>query len=642
MSLLSKIWIAPRSIKRLISVFVDLILISIAYWGAYWTRLQGVEAYLSDDNYRLIFLVTLVITILIFVQVGLYRAILRYMDSQAILFILLSACLSALVLVLVSYFIHAAVPRSIPVIYCAYIIILCGGARLVARMLINRSGAKQKTNVIIYGAGSAGRQLTHILQQGSEYRPVCFIDDCSKLHRSSVHGLTIYSSKSISRQVSKHQVKKILLAMPSATNSQRKKIVQSLSEFAIEVLSIPDLDDIANGLLTMDQFKDVSIEDLLGRNAVVPDQQLMEQNIKGKSVLVTGAGGSIGAELCRQIISVRPRELILFEQSEFSLYSIENELRYLIAEIEVTINLVPILGSVQNKNRLDSVMSSFSVNTVFHAAAYKHVPLVEYNVVEGVRNNIFGTLNCAQAAVNAKVDSFVLISTDKAVRPTNVMGASKRVAELVLQSMSCLQRDTSFKMVRFGNVLGSSGSVVPLFRQQIKAGGPVTVTHPDITRYFMTIPEAAQLVIQAGSMGAAGDVFVLDMGDSVKIVDLATKMIHLSGFSVKTEFEDGDIEITFSGLRPGEKLYEELLIGDNVSGTAHPRIMTASEEMLDWPALSDFLERIDLACKAYDLKEIRELLMVMPTGFNPSDAIGDLLWNKIKQEQLLSKKVSTI
>ncbi len=642
MSLLSKIWIAPRPIKRLISVFVDLVLISIAYWGAYWTRLQGVEAYLSDDNYWTIFLVTLVITILIFVQVGLYRAILRYMDTQAILFILLSAGLSALVLVLVSYFIHAAVPRSIPVIYCAYIIILCGGARLIARMLINRSGAKQKINVIIYGAGSAGRQLTHILQQGSEYRPVCFIDDCSKLHRSSVHGLTIYSSKSISRQVSKHQVKKILLAMPSATNSQRKKIVQSLSEFAIEVLSIPDLDDIANGLLTMDQFKDVSIEDLLGRNAVVPDQQLMEQNIKGKSVLVTGAGGSIGAELCRQIISVRPRELILFEQSEFSLYSIENELRDLIAEIGVDIDLVPILGSVQNKNRLDSVMSSFSVNTVFHAAAYKHVPLVEYNVVEGVRNNIFGTLNCAQAAVNAKVDTFVLISTDKAVRPTNVMGASKRVAELVLQSMSCLQSHTSFKMVRFGNVLGSSGSVVPLFRQQIKAGGPVTVTHPDITRYFMTIPEAAQLVIQAGSMGAAGDVFVLDMGDSVKIVDLATKMIHLSGFSVTNEFEDGDIEITFSGLRPGEKLYEELLIGDNVSGTVHPRIMTASEEMLDWKELSAFLERIDLASKAYDLEEIRELLMVMPTGFKPTDEIGDLLWNKIKQEQSLSNNVASI
>ncbi len=430
-----------------------------------------------------------------------------------------------------------------------------------------------------------------------------------------------------------------MLAVPSATRARRKQIIDSLVHLPAEVLTIPDMKDIIAGKAEIDELKDVEIEDLLGRDSVEPQQSLMEKNVKDKVVMVTGAGGSIGSELCRQIIKSQPKTLILFELSEFALYKIDRELSsLLVSDPELSVELVPLLGSVQRSHRLSTSMKSFGVQTVYHAAAYKHVPLVEYNVVEGVRNNVFGTYYTAKAAAEAKVESFVLISTDKAVRPTNVMGTTKRVAELGLQALSDSmqkptdeQPSTCFSMVRFGNVLGSSGSVIPLFKKQIEDGGPITVTHPDIIRYFMTIPEAAQLVIQAGAMAKGGDVFVLDMGEPVKISDLAVNLVQLSGLEIKDDDNPyGDIEIKYSGLRPGEKLFEELLIGDNVESTAHPRIMTASERFLGLGQYEEFLEKLDAACHNYDQDMIRDLLLGAPTDFSPSDEIGDLVWNQLQ------------
>jgi FlaA1/EpsC-like NDP-sugar epimerase len=403
--------------------------------------------------------------------------------------------------------------------------------------------------------------------------------------------------------------------------------LQKLEKFSVKVQTIPGMADVVAGAVEVDQVKDVEVDDLLGRDQVSPKKALLHADIKDKVVMVTGAGGSIGAELCRQIIKNEPSKLVLFELSEFALYSIERELSHYVAQRALTVQILPIMGSIQRQNRLEAVMGAFGVQTVYHAAAYKHVPLVEHNVVEGVRNNIFGTLYTAKAAIKTGVETFVLISSDKAVRPTNIMGATKRVSELVLQALADEQSLTRFCMVRFGNVLGSSGSVVPLFRKQIKQGGPVTLTHQDITRYFMTIPEAAQLVIQAGAMGMGGDVFVLDMGEPVKIKDLAVKMIHLSGFTVRDDLNpDGDIEIQCTGLRPGEKLYEELLIGDNVEGTTHERIMSAHENKLVWAELESILFSLDSACHNFEHERIRDILLQAPTGFAPADDICDLVW----------------
>ncbi|ROV59360.1 polysaccharide biosynthesis protein [Vibrio ponticus] len=642
MTPISFIWNAPRSLKRAISVTLDIAFITIAYWGAYWTRLGETGVFKLDDSYVISYVTALFATIALFVQVGLYRAILRYMNSKALMTIMSSCVLSALFVILASHYTHTPVPRSVPIIYAAYLAILCGGARLLARTMINRTGRKQKTNVIIYGAGAAGRQLANLIHQGSEYHPVCFVDDNAHLCKSSVHGLNIYQRSSLPALLSKFKAEKVLLALPSATRTQRKRILSSLVEYNVEVLSIPPLADIVNGELKIDQLKEVAIEDLLGRDAVAPNQGLLEKNIKEKVVMVTGAGGSIGSELCRQIVRNQPTKLVLFELSEFALYQIDRELNALVGKEHLSVEIVPLLGSVQRINRLATVMKSFGVQTVYHAAAYKHVPLVEYNVVEGVRNNVFGTYYTANAAIEAGVESFVLISTDKAVRPTNVMGTTKRVAELGLQALAAQEnvkeRGTRFCMVRFGNVLGSSGSVIPVFKKQIADGGPVTVTHPDIIRYFMTIPEAAQLVIQAGAMGKGGDVFVLDMGEPVKIAELAKNLIRLSGLEVKNdEHPDGDIEIKFSGLRPGEKLFEELLIGDNVQGTAHERIMTANEKFLPIEEYQVLITALDEACHNFEHEKIRQLLLDAPTGFAPTDGIGDLVWKENIQQSKLGK-----
>ncbi|WP_279132475.1 polysaccharide biosynthesis protein [Photobacterium phosphoreum] len=632
MAIIDAFFSIPRPYKRVISVCIDLVFIQIAFWGAFWTRLGEFDQTRSIDYWYLVSFLS-VITITCFIRIGFYRAILRYLSVHAIFTLAIGSVVSTVVFVLATYFFGIWVPRTVAVIYLAYLFLLTGGARLSIRVFFAQLEMKRKPNVIIYGAGVAGRQLVNLLRQGDELNPVVYIDDNHKLQRSVLQGLTVYKREQLSRLVAKFDVKQVLLAMPSATRSQRKAIVTALVDLPVEVLSIPNLDAIVHDNVSLDQLHDVPIEDLLGRESVLPNEHLMEANIKHKVVMVTGAGGSIGSELCRQIVLHKPQTLLLFELSEFALYTIEKELSEYIAKRGLDVELIPLLGSVQRINRLETIMTAFKVDTIYHAAAYKHVPMVEYNVVEGVRNNVFGTFYTAQAAINSGVSSFVLISTDKAVRPTNVMGTTKRMAELGLQALAEQEAlkvgGTRFCMVRFGNVLGSSGSVIPLFKRQIKEGGPITITHPDIIRYFMTIPEAAQLVIQAGAMGKGGDVFVLDMGKPVKIVNLAENLVKLSGLEVKSEQNPyGDIEFKYTGLRPGEKLYEELLIGDNVNETEHSRIMTANERFLSLVEYQQFLERLDSACHDFEHEQIRQILMEAPTDFKPSDGIGDVVWKR--------------
>ncbi|WP_421142970.1 nucleoside-diphosphate sugar epimerase/dehydratase [Aeromonas dhakensis] len=615
----------PRLYKRVISVLADTVLLSLAFWGGFWVRLDDAMPIKSVLHWQALALLV-PITIFIFMRLGLYRAVLRYVGFKVLWTVVLGVFISTMLLVMLGFFFTVSLPRTVPIIYFAFAILLIGGTRLFFRMLINR-GNKSRTPVIIYGAGSSGRQLQQALSQGQEFFTVAFVDDSKSLAKTTIQGINVYSPNLISDLIERFDIKKVLLAIPSASRSVRQEVIRRLEHFPCEVLSIPGMADLVDGKALIDELKDVSIEDLLGRDPVAPIPELMNANITGKRVMVTGAGGSIGSELCRQIICCKPSKLVLFELSEYALYAIDKELNEICQDEGIELEIVPLLGSVQRQNRLVTIMNNFQIQTVYHAAAYKHVPLVEYNVVEGVRNNIFGTLYSAQAAIAAGVETFVLISTDKAVRPTNTMGATKRLAELALQALASAQSKTRFCMVRFGNVLGSSGSVVPLFRRQIRTGGPITVTHPDIIRYFMTIPEAAQLVIQAGAMGCGGDVFVLDMGQPVKIIELAHRMIRLSGLSLKNEKNPaGDIEVKITGLRPGEKLYEELLIGDNVSGTHHPRIMKANESMLPWTELRVLLTKIDTACHEFDHEQLRYLLLEAPAAFTPTDGICDLVW----------------
>ncbi|WP_071841499.1 polysaccharide biosynthesis protein [Yersinia aldovae] len=617
----------PRTVKRTIMLLLDSFLITLAYWGAFWVRLDVDSPFASVAQWVAL-AVIIPPTLLVFIRLGLYRTVLRYVSARIVNTVMVGVILSTGLLVFGSYFLGIYLPRTVSVMFFIFSLVLICGSRLFFRMLLNY-GVRGQVPVVIYGAGASGRQLLPALMQASEYFPIAFIDDNPKLHKAVIHGVTVYPSEKLEYLIERYGIKKILLAMPSVSQSQRRAVVGKLENLSCEVLSIPGMSDLVEGRAQISSLKKVSIEELLGRDPVVPDEKLLAKNIADKVVMVTGAGGSIGSELCRQIVIEKPKLLVLFDVSEFSLYSIENEIAAICRNHKINLEFVALLGSVKNENQLVEVMTNFQVNTVYHAAAYKHVPLVENNVIEGVRNNIFGTLHCAKAAIKSGVDKFVLISTDKAVRPTNTMGATKRLAELILQALSKEQSHTKFSMVRFGNVLGSSGSVVPLFKKQIAEGGPITLTHKDIIRYFMTIPEAAQLVIQAGAMGQGGDVFVLDMGDPVKIIDLAKRMINLSGLSVKSdENPDGDIAIEISGLRPGEKLYEELLIGESVQNTYHPRIMAANEIMLEWDKLNSLLNKIESACSNFDCERIRSLLLEAPAGFQPTDGICDLIWQK--------------
>ncbi|MBQ4844388.1 nucleoside-diphosphate sugar epimerase/dehydratase [Pseudoalteromonas sp. MMG005] len=618
-----------RSRKRVVTLLIDSIFIFSAFWLALFVRLDSFSSFFNLDNW-LILGVILPVSLVAFIKLGLYRAVLRYVGANAVGAVSLGTLISTIVMVLSTFFMQVNIPRTMPVIYAILLVMSVGGSRIMVRAMIGRLVAVGKTPVVIYGAGDAGRQLAIALVTGPDYYVTAYIDDDETKHNSVIQGVPVFGFNAIFNLIDQKKVEKVLLAMPSSSRAKRKEILLKLEKLPVEVMTVPGMADVVEGKASINEVKAVEIEDLLGRDSVAPKAELLAANIAEKVVMVTGAGGSIGSELCRQIIQLKPAKLVLFEISEFALYNIEKELSEFNNKNRLDVELIPLMGSVQRINRIETCMKSFGVQTVYHAAAYKHVPLVEQNVVEGVRNNVFGTYYTAKAAVNAGVDTFVLISTDKAVRPTNVMGATKRMAELVLQGLAqdSAKHKTRFCMVRFGNVLGSSGSVVPLFRRQIQEGGPITLTHPEITRFFMTIPEAAQLVIQAGAMGRGGDVFVLDMGESVKIKDLATKMVHLSGLEIQTDTNPhGDIEIKCTGLRPGEKLYEELLIGDNVELTNHERIMTAKEVMLPIAELTVFLDAMDIACHNFDHETIRQLLLDAPTGFNPKDGIGDLVWN---------------
>lgn len=651
----------PRRNKRILQVVVDLLLVWLALWMSFIVRLGFDDAGNPVLLHPWLFIVAPLVAIPIFIQFGLYRAVMRYFGNEALVTIFKAVGLSSLVLALFVYWYSnhtTLVPRSIVFNYWWLTLVMVGGLRLLMRQYfmgdwfsVSRAPFTDRdeglVRVAIYGAGAAGNQLVSALRMGRMMRPVAFIDDDPSIADRVIAGLRIYKSHDIQQMIEDTGAQEILMAIPSANRARKREILGYLEGFPLHVRSVPGLMDLASGRVKVDDIQEVDIADLLGRDAVPPEAGLLQRCITGKVVMVTGAGGSIGSELCRQIMKLGPTTLLLFEHSEFNLYSILSELEQRCQREALNVRLLPILGSVRDQGKLLHVMKTWHVETVYHAAAYKHVPMVEHNVAEGVLNNVIGTLNAAQSALQAGVANFVLISTDKAVRPTNVMGSSKRLAEMVLQALSresslALQDDnqnvsyinsTRFTMVRFGNVLGSSGSVIPLFRQQIKAGGPLTVTHPKITRYFMTIPEAAQLVIQAGSMGQGGDVFVLDMGEPVRIVELAEKMIHLSGLSIRTETNPtGDIAIEFTGLRPGEKLYEELLIGDNVESTRHPMIMSAHEDFLPWDVLRERLDQLVAAVTTDDYARARQLLRETVSGYTPDGEIVDWIYQQRRLE----------
>lgn len=612
--------------KRLVSVLADVAVLFFALWAAFSLRLEQ-QFWMPDQGQLIVSGLTVVFTIAVFVKLGLYRAVIRYLSDRAFITVITGVVVSAITLILLGYWFEVQVPRSVPIIYGALAFIFVSGTRMTVRMLVNRPKHRNKQFVAIVGAGETGLQLANALDQGTEYHPAAFITLLKANHRALINGIPVYDISHIERVLREHRIKRLLLALDVDSGIDRKRLLKRLEPLAIPVQTVPTMSELVAGQARINDIRDLEIEDLLGRDPVQPDNAQVSRSLYDRAVMVTGAGGSIGSELCRQIIQHRPSRLVLFEQSEFSLYAIERELQAINSIEGLGVEIHPLLGSVTHRRRCETAMRSFGIETVYHAAAYKHVPLVEHNIIEGVQNNVFGTFHVAEAAIAAGVKRFVLISTDKAVRPTNVMGASKRLAELVLQGLAQRQSDTIFSMVRFGNVLGSSGSVVPLFRDQVRDGGPITVTHPDIIRYFMTIPEASQLVLQAGSMGQGGEVFVLDMGEPVKIADLARKMIHLMGLMEKTdERPDGDIEIVFSGLRPGEKLYEELLIGDNPQGTAHPRIMMAREVSMPWDEVEQTLNRLMRASHEFDCDEIMKILKTAPTGFAHNGDVADLVW----------------
>lgn len=607
----------PRWCKKSVALAFDILVCIYATWLAFCLRYD--EIVQPHLPILIAASVSLVIAMPIFVSFGLYRAIFRFSGWYATLSLVRALMLYTLLYAVVFLVIGVEdVPRSIGLIQPLLLFVGVGAMRLLAKWmlngwLVNCTPLSGQSVALIYGAGSAGRQLASGLRQGTEIKPVGFVDDDQQLWKGMVNGIPVYAPGDIPRLLTSNLgITDVLLALPGAGKSRQKEILSSLSELPVHVRMLPGLSDLANGTVKVEDIREVEIEDVLGREQVAAHEALLQQNITGKAVMVTGAGGSIGSELCRQILAQSPIVLVLFELSEFALYAIERELTQSAAASGVKI--IPVLGSALDSIKLTRVFRQFGVKTVFHAAAYKHVPMIEMNPASGVWNNVFGTLRLVEAACMCGIETFVLVSTDKAVRPTNVMGCSKRLAELVLQAKNIQEaalgvKRTKLTMVRFGNVLGSSGSVVPVFREQIKNGGPVTVTHPEIIRYFMTIPEAAQLVIQAGAMGEGGDVMVLDMGEPVKIVDLAKRMIHLSGFSYRDEANpDGDIEIQFTGLRPGEKLYEELLIGDNTLPTSHQRIMRAAEHALAWEELEPLLFELEAAVKAENAEAIRALL----------------------------------
>ncbi|WP_159949861.1 nucleoside-diphosphate sugar epimerase/dehydratase [Rhizobium sp. 18065] len=618
----------PRWLKRCVALVVDMALCSLTVWFAFcfrldqWVILSGVQ--------WLTIPVSIAIAIPIFIKLGLYRAIFRYIGWAAFLSILKATSLYGLIYMTIFTTISIpGIPRTVGILQPLLLLLAVGLSRLIARYMLGDSyrrilRSENQSYVLIYGAGTMGRQLASALENGADLKVKGFLDDDQSLHGSMIGSVRVYDPKQLNALVEKLDVRTVLLAIPNISSARRNEIIESLRGAHVAVRLVPNVSELAQGRVNFSDFHELDIKDLLGREAVAPNPQLLSRNIAGKTVMVTGAGGSIGSELCRQIMAVGADRLLLVEQNEYALYAIHAELtRDYGGRADV---ILPLLGSVRDRRRIREILQSWPVDTIYHAAAYKHVPLVEHNPIEGIKNNVFGTEVMAKAAIEMGVPQFVLISTDKAVRPTNIMGASKRIAEMLLQALAQNCRTTTFCMVRFGNVLGSSGSVVPLFRQQIRSGGPLTLTHPEITRFFMTIPEASQLVIQAGAMAEGGDVFVLDMGEPVKIIDLARRMVELSGLTVRDDqHPDGDIAFVMTGLRPAEKLYEELLIGDNPGPTLHPLIMKARDEFLPWKTLEEKLRHLEQTMDAGDAAGSREILSSLVTGYRPSAEVVDLV-----------------
>ena len=617
----------PRFAKRIIVFSNDLCLCLLTVWLAYYLRLG--EFVTISDKALLAAVGSMTIAMPIFVIFGLYRAIFRYTGWPALLTVARAILIYGLIYASIFTAIGVqGIPRTIGIIQPILLLLFLGASRLMARFWFGveeksqaNKGSRSKT--LIYGAGKAGRQLAAAISNNNEMQVSGFLDDDERLHGHVLNGLPIYNPADLTALTETLSLSDVLLALPSVNRKRRQSIISQMRDAQVSVRTLPSVSDLVQGKVTISDIHDLDVDDLLGREPIEPDRHLLTKLITQKTIMVTGAGGSIGGELCRQILELKPDKLLLFEQSEFGLYNIQEQL----VNKETSVTLIPLLGSVQDEDRLEKVMSAWKPHTVYHAAAYKHVPLVEHNLTEGVKNNVLGTLNTARAALSHSVENFVLISTDKAVRPTNIMGASKRLSEIILQALAAENESVNFSMVRFGNVLGSSGSVVPKFRQQIKNGGPVTITHPDITRYFMTIPEAAQLVIQAGAMAKGGDVFVLDMGEPVKIMELAHRMIELSGLTMKNdENPEGDIAIEISGLRPGEKLYEELLIGDNPKPTLHSRIMKANEGYIPWKKLKVELRVLKTALNASDINTVQTILSKVVSEYISSKDIVDWVY----------------
>jgi FlaA1/EpsC-like NDP-sugar epimerase len=614
-----------RRSKQFLMLVADAFALPAAFWTAvtlrFGTPFHDVEG--AGWFYGL----SIASTLPVFIRIGLYRAVIRFMSINAAITIAVGVGFSTLVLALLDHFaLGDTLPPEVFAIYFVLALLYVSGTRFGARELVRYSRPRAEA-VIIYGAGAAGSQLCTSMLTGGQFRPVGLVDDNGKQRGARVGGLRVSSADELPKLRDRYGANLVLLAMPSATRRRRGEVIRRLDDMGFKVLTVPDIREILAGRARLQEVRDIDVHDLLGRDPVPPNQSMLGACVRGKSILVTGAGGSIGSELCRQIIELAPRRLILLEVSELALYEIERELRAINAGLETRTELVALLGNAHHKHRVREIITTYGVQTVYHAAAYKHVPIVEHNMIEGIHNNIFATLNTAEAAMECRVETFVLISTDKAVNPTNVMGCTKRVAEMVLQALQQRGGQTRFCMVRFGNVLESSGSVVPLFREQIREGGPVTVTHPDVIRYFMTIPEAAQLVIQAGAMGSGGDVFVLDMGSPVRIADLAKRMIHLAGYTVRDDkHPEGDIEIRFTGLRPAEKLFEELLIGKNVTGTEHPRILRAMEHSLTWEQIRHVLDELAQCSTRFDCERARDILLRAVPEYRPTDRVQDLVW----------------
>ncbi len=617
----------PRSIKRLMMLAADAVAIPFALWVALVLKFDRLAPPVgSISGY---FLVAVLSAVIIFSLLGLYRAVVRFMGPRAMMNIALGVSLSVLVVIAYDRFMaDTQINLSAFAIYWSLALVYASGSRFVVRYLFLRTQkGRAPTRVAIYGAGDAGARLASVLMGGPDFEPVVFVDDKKNLQGSSINGLRVHDPESLPRLVREKEIARILLALPSASRRRRREILSGLEALGVHVQSLPHLSDIIAGRAHIDELREIEVGDLLGRDSVPPNPRLFGSCIRGKCVLVTGAGGSIGSELCRQIVRLSPSRLVLFEMSELALYTIERELEELALRERLSVEIVPLLGNAHHRHRVREVLAAFNVQTVYHAAAYKHVPIVEHNVIEGVHNNVVSTWYTAEAAIETSVETFVLISTDKAVNPANVMGATKRLAELVLQALQERTSTTRFCMVRFGNVLASSGSVVPLFQEQIRRGGPVTVTHPDVVRYFMTIPEAAQLVIQAGSMATGGDVFVLDMGRPVRIDDLARRMINLTGLTVRDARNlDGDIEIEYTGLRAAEKLFEELLIGSNVTGTDHPMILRAMEHRLPWSRMQQILNDLLVSLASFDCHRTLTLLTESVAEYSQGQEIRDYVW----------------